>query len=272
MNLPISCSKPLTLSVALSLVLLTSCASKKAEPEAWLQDKDLVIQSLQDAHTGNAKLLKKLEALESRISSLEVVSHQQSAQLDALSFGLEEEKKKSAARKSEPIKAPMNVPVSNTVKTTALNKRLDDLSAKLNVPAVVTDHSDEKNQYTAAYLALKSSRYDEASLGFLKVVGDFPKGEFTDQAYYWLGESYVAQRKNKDAVEAFTMVANNFPKSPKHAAALLKLASVYESLKMIGDARAVLSRVTKEHPDSRSAERARVQLENMASAETGTKP
>ncbi|OIQ00126.1 MAG: tol-pal system protein YbgF [Zetaproteobacteria bacterium CG2_30_46_52] len=261
-------SKPLTLSVALSLALLTSCASKKAEPEAWLQDKDLVVQSLQDAHTGNAKLLEKVEALESRISSLELASNKQSAQIDALTFGLEEEKKKAAQRKSTPI----NTPVSNTVKTKALNKRLDDLSAKLKVPAVVTDNSDEKNQYTAAYLALKSSRYDESSLGFSKVVRDFPKGEFTDQAYYWLGESYVAQGRNKDAVEAFTMVANNFPQSPKHAAALLKLASVYESLNMIGDARAVLNRVTKEHPDSRSAERARVQLSNLAPADAGTKP
>jgi len=266
--MPITCSKPLTLSVALSLVLLTSCAGKKAEPDAWLQDKDLVVQSLQDAHTGNAKLLEKLEALESRISSLELASNKQSAQIDALTFGLEEEKKRAAKRKATPI----NTPVSSAVKTKALNKRLDDLSAKLKVPAVVTDNSDEKNQYTAAYLALKSSRYDESSLGFSKVVRDFPKGEFTDQAYYWLGESYVAQGRNKDAVEAFTMVANNFPQSPKHEAALLKLASVYESLNMIGDARAVLNRVTKEHPDSRSAERARVQLSNLEPTDGGTKP
>lgn len=253
--------------MALSFVLLTSCASNKAEPDQWLQDKDLVVQSLQDAHVGNSKVQEHVVALENRISALEQVSTKQTSTIDALRAELEAVKKQSALVNAKAAEKPAAV-----IKTQALNKRLDDLSAKLTTqPVKVVDNTDEKNKYTAAYLALKSSRYEEASMGFSAVVKEHPKGEFTDQAYYWMGESLVAQRRNREAIEAFTTVANMYPNSPKHAAALLKLASTYESLNMVGDAKAVLTRVTKEHPDSRSAERARVQLANL-SQEAGVQP
>ena len=253
--------KPSTLSVALSLVLITGCMPNKPEPEQWLKDKELVVQSLQDAHVNNAKLQTNLEALDSRILSLENLNAQQTAKVNALEATLAAQQlasQKMAKKKPQP-----------KLKPKALNKRLDALSAKLN-PSVVKPVDAaatalaEKNAYTAAYLALKSGRYDESSAGFSKVVKTHPKGEYTDQAYYWLGESLVAQHRDKEAVEAFKVVANNYKDSPKHAAALLKLASAYQSMNQVGNSRAALARVIQEHPDSRSAERARIQLGNLS--------
>jgi len=115
-------------------------------------------------------------------------------------------------------------------------------------------------------LALKRGRYDEASAGFSDVIAAHPDGEYTDQAYYWLGESLVAQRQLKRAVKAFSLVVSKYPRGAKHAAALLKLATTYQSLNQLGDARAALARVIQEHPDSRAAERARVLLQSMSSS------
>ncbi len=247
--------KPPILSVALSLVVLAGCMPTKQAPDQWSQDKDLVIQSLQDAHVANAKLQENIEDLDQRILSLESISSKQRAKIDALEAGLTQVK-------TVPVQTRKKK--ESTKKKKALNKKLDDLSAKLNPElAKKVEVSAEKNAYTAAYLALKSSRYDESSLGFSSVIKLYPEGEYTDQAYYWLGESLVAQQQYKEAVNAFLTVVNKFPDSTKHAASLLKLAQVYKSLNKSRESRAALVQVIKEHPGSRSAELARNQLNSM---------
>ncbi|MDQ7002227.1 MAG: tol-pal system protein YbgF [Ghiorsea sp.] len=261
--------KPSTLSVALSLVLLTGCMAEK-QPDAWLADKNLVIQSLQDAHMNNAKLKKNVELLDQRVITLESKQARQGSKITALEATLaKKEKVKQQAKKKKKIKKQSKI----------LNDKLDKLSAKLNPalikptvvkPTVIKPLEanaavlTEKNAYTAAYLALKSGRYDESSYGFSAVIQAHPEGVYTDQAYYWLGESLIAQHRDKEAIDAFKLVANKYKKSPKHAASLLKLAAVYQTLSRPKNARSALERVIKEHPDSRSAERARIQLDNLA--------
>jgi tol-pal system protein YbgF len=254
-------TKPSTLSVALSLVLITGCMPNKPEPELWLKDKELVVQSLQDAHVNNAKLQADIDAMDQRLLSLENLNAKQTAKISAM--------EETIAVQNVASTKPVLKKSKAKKKSKTLNKRLDALSAKLN-PSVVKPVDTAatalagKNAYTAAYLALKSGRYDESSTGFGAVVKEYAKGEYTDQAYYWLGESLVAQHRNQEAVEAFKTVATQYKDSPKHAAALLKLASVYQAMGKTGDSRAALARVIQEHPDSRSAERARIQLSNMS--------
>jgi len=257
--------KPSTLSVALSLVLLTGCVTTKPDPEPWSADKPLIVQSLQDVHIGTSKLQEKLDLLEQRILDLERQDAGQQTKIAMLEAQIEKQSKQSKVRKR---------PTKPKKPKASLNKRLDAMSANLN-PALVSPtaaqasvetannkptDTDEKNAYTAAYLALKSGRYDESSAGFVKVIKVHPKGEYTDQAYYWLGESLVALLRNEEALESFTVVANQYPKSSKHAAALLKMASVYKNMKYFDQAKKTLQRVLKEYPNGRTAERARAEL------------
>jgi len=260
--------KPSTLSMALSLVLVlvTGCATTKPESEPWSEDKGLIVQSLQDAHVSNSALEKKISDLDLRILDLERLSAEQQTKIVMLESATE--------KNALPTKV---TPVANKKKNTSLNKRLDALSVKLApvavkpvvaIKPVVTEQeqADEKNAYTASYLALKSGRYDEASTGFVKVIRAHPKGEYTDQAYYWLGESLVALLRNTEALEAFTVVANQYSKSTKHEAALLKIAAVHKNMKQFDKAGAALLRVIKEYPDGRTAERARNELKALPKA------
>jgi len=259
--------------VALSLVFLTGCVTTKPDPEPWSADKGLIVQSLQDAHIANSNLDKKISQLDLRILDLERLNVEQQTKIVMLEAAVEKN-----ALPTQPVL------IAKPKKQAALNKRLDALSAQLTPvivnPVVVAtpppvspptkqDKDDEKNAYTASYLALKSGRYDEASTGFVKVIRAHPKGEYTDQAYYWLGESLVALLRNTEALEAFTVVANQYPKSPKHAAALLKIAAVYKNMKQYKEAEAALNRVIKEYPDGRTAERARTELKALPQADAG---
>ena len=255
------------LSVALSFVFLSGCVSTKPNPEPWSTDKPLIVQSLQDVHIGNAKLEEKLSKLDKRVLDLERKNSEQATKIVMLEAAVQRSVKSKAVAKS---------PKTTKSKKT-LNQRLDALSATAAVvpakpkiiPQTPTQATSEKNAYTAAYLALKSGRYDEASSGFVKVIKAHPKGEYTDQAYYWLGESLVALLRNTEALESFTVVANQYPKSAKHAAALLKIAAVYKSMKKIEKSRAALQRVIKEYPDGRTAERARAELKALDAQSDG---
>ncbi|MDX8383342.1 MAG: tol-pal system protein YbgF, partial [Ghiorsea sp.] len=251
--------------VVLSFVLVSGCMPTKHAPEAWLNDKALVVQSLQDAHLANAKLGDKLDSLDNRVLSLERIVSKQTTQMQSLEATLSGLKNKSS------LVTPPKKKRKSLRKKKRLRKKLATISKNLIIPSQNTNKktvpkSNEKNAYTAAYLALKSGRYDEASAGFNAVVRTHPTGEYTDQAYYWLGESLVAQRRQKEALQAFSIVANKYPRSAKHPASLLKLATTYQNLQRSGDARAALARLIQEHPDSRSAERARLQLQSLSGA------
>ncbi|MDQ7003504.1 MAG: tetratricopeptide repeat protein [Ghiorsea sp.] len=262
--------KPLTLSVALSLVFLSGCATTKPDPDPWLMDKPLIVQSLQDVHVGGAKLHDRLDALDQRVVNLERVNSEQATKIVMLESAMQRnmQLKEKAEKKAKKVLSLKPKP--------SLNQRLDALSATVEpkvtpvepvqlkvIPQTPAQVSDEKNAYTAAYLAFKSARYDEASSRFVKVIKAHPKGEYTDQAYYWLGESLAALLRNDEALESFTVVANQYPNSSKHAASLFKIASVYKSMKYYDQARKTLQRVMKNYPDGRMIERARAELKSL---------
>ncbi|MDX8406426.1 MAG: tetratricopeptide repeat protein, partial [Mariprofundus sp.] len=110
---------------------------------------------------------------------------------------------------------------------------------------------------------LKSGRYDEAAKGFKDQVKLYPKGEYSDQAWYWLGETDLAQADQKSALKAFRYVVDNYAESIKHAASLFKMAQIYTDAKQIEQAKAYYKRLIQEHADSPMAEQARVALKDL---------
>ena len=145
-----------------------------------------------------------------------------------------------------------------------MEKKLDQIEASLNESsAAAPAGEDEKNAYSAAYLALKSGRYDEASQDFSALVRKYPKGEYIDQALYWYGESLYAQHRLKRAAQVLEQVVRQHPKSVKRAAALLRLGSVYKDLHRTGDAAAVFKRLIREYPHTVMAANARLALQQI---------
>lgn len=137
------------------------------------------------------------------------------------------------------------------------NGATNEVSAETAAGAV---EENEKNTYTAAYLAYKSGRLDEAAKGFNKQLDLYPKGEYVDQAWYWLGETRYAQHGYTLAMNAFKHIADHYPESGKHAAALLKLGKILQSLERDREAKKYYARLINEHADSEAAEQARAAL------------
>lgn len=249
---------------ALLLVLLFSgCAGKKAD--SWQEDRELVMKSLEDAHLKAAKLEKSVDQLDQRVLELQKTVVHQQARIEALTAGQE------AKHRPQLRRTPTTRPTQHTKTTTAqsaaeLNRQLDRIANNIDstiageqAPAT-SPANDEQDTYTAAYLAFKSGKYDESIATFRTLLAKYPNGQYSDQAYYWLGEGLLAQHKTKEAAKAFNAVAMHYPKSSKHAMALLKLAISYRQMKRNGDARAALQRLIREHPGTPAAKEGRTLL------------
>ncbi len=268
----------------------------------WEQDKESVtksIQALNEEQKEDAAAIKALlTAVDLRLQSLEALSQGQQAQLEILSAQLEEQKRIEAQKRIEEQQRILEKKHADELKQIEVQKRkrLAMQRAKRTaaaakkaaerkqltmpveqatllpaaVPAATAE--TEKNAYTAAYLALKSGRFDEASKGFNEQLDLYPDGEYADQAWYWLGETRYAQQAYGMASNAFKYVINNYPKSVKHDAALLKLGQVSQVLNHNHDAIKYYKRLINEYGDSKSAEQAREALVRMQDNPEGTQP
>jgi tol-pal system protein YbgF len=92
-----------------------------------------------------------------------------------------------------------------------------------------------------------------------------PKSDLADDAQYWIGEAYYANRDYNRAILEFNEVLLRYPKGDKVPAALLRQAGAFAELGDKVDARLVLQKLVSEHGDSPEAERGRQKLAELSS-------
>ena len=95
--------------------------------------------------------------------------------------------------------------------------------------SVVPSTGNESSDYTDAYALVKSGDYDKAITAFLAYAERYPSGRYTPNAWYWLGELYVAVKPQnlKGATAAFQYLLSKYPDHDKVPAAMYKLGTVY---------------------------------------------
>ena len=101
------------------------------------------------------------------------------------------------------------------------------------------------------------AEYERALTMFDALISDNPAGEFTPNAYYWIGELYLAMDDLEQARQAFVQVANLYGDHVKVPDALYKLGVTYHRLGDNARALEYLDRVVKDYPDHTAAGLAR---------------
>jgi tol-pal system protein YbgF len=117
----------------------------------------------------------------------------------------------------------------------------------------VSPAGDEKQQYQQAYEALRNGHNAQAIAEFNALLSKNPKGEYANNAQYWLGEAYRVNQDIDSARKAFNNVIQNYPGSSKVPDALLKLGTIEIEQKNQAKAREYLTRVTTDFPSSTAA-------------------
>lgn len=257
--------------VCFCAISLSACANDEKAIN-WSQDKSQVqsdIQAVQHEQQVSANGLRQqsisIESLQQKIETMEQENIQQAAMIVSLSGHVEELHRVKKVKPQKKIKKNKTTTPKVAIKHPTPIAKKSIISPVPIVPKIDREAlaEAEKNAYTAAYLALKSGRFDEASNAFNQQLDLYPNGQYADQAWYWLGETRFAQGDHDKAHNAFKYVADHFPNSVKHAAALLKLGQLAQSQNKITEARAYYQRLIQKHADSSLSEQARATLSNL---------
>ena len=125
--------------------------------------------------------------------------------------------------------------------------------------------------YTSAYGDYLKGSYDLAREGFQEYINNYPETELSDNALYWIGETYYGVRNFAEAVDAFDRVIQVYPKGDKVPAAILKKGFSYLELNNQQAGVKALRWIIQKHPSSEEAKIARNRLKTLGVSARATR-
>lgn len=120
-----------------------------------------------------------------------------------------------------------------------------------------------RSLYDAAYQDLTRGNHGLAIMGFQEVLAKFPDSELADNAQYWIGESYYAQKDYKQAMKEFAKAVDTYPKGDKVPAAMLKAAMCQQQLGDKKGAKQTLQKLISNYPNSEEARLANSKMQDL---------
>ena len=121
------------------------------------------------------------------------------------------------------------------------------------VAPVAAQWASEREAYAAARQSLTDRDFAAAVAQMEGLIVNYPNGQYTPNAFYWLGELYLAQQETERARQQFTQVINLYPDHQKVPDALFKLGVVYSNLGDSPRAKQFFNEVISQHPRSSAA-------------------
>jgi tol-pal system protein YbgF len=115
--------------------------------------------------------------------------------------------------------------------------------------------------YESAYLNYVKGNYTDAIKGFQSYLDIQPDSPLSDNAFYWIGESYAAMGKRQDAVDTFQELIKKYPQSSKVPTALYRTGVIYEEANDNKTAKTFYNKLIKDFPNSPEAAIAKDKLQ-----------
>lgn len=107
-----------------------------------------------------------------------------------------------------------------------------------------------RKSYEDAFDLLKNEKYEQASTAFVAFVEKYPNEQLTENAYYWLAESYYARGDYQQAAVEFLKGYQAFPLGTKAPDNLLKLAVSLGKIDKKTEACGTLDKLNEEFPNA----------------------
>jgi tol-pal system protein YbgF len=161
-------------------------------------------------------------------------------------------------------------------RVTATNQRMERLSEQFaqlrklieDIPKMPTfaqiTPGNAEQLFAAAYSDYSRGNYDLALSEFRQYVETYPGSELVDNAQYWIGEIFYAQKKLPEAAAGFEKVATLSPNGDKASVALYKRALILTEMGSKDEAIAQFQSVIRVYPKSSEANLAVQQLQQLA--------
>jgi tol-pal system protein YbgF len=115
--------------------------------------------------------------------------------------------------------------------------------------------TDERTAYANAFNLTREKRFAEAIDAFHALLADFPSGQYSANALYWLGEIYLVVEPPdlERSRQSFVQVVNLYPRHQKASDSMYKLAVVYRQIGDMDRAREYLDRVRNDYGGTTAA-------------------
>jgi tol-pal system protein YbgF len=127
---------------------------------------------------------------------------------------------------------------------------------------IVANDTAAAADYRNAVEFVTEGKYEQALAALRAFVTTYPRHEYADNAQYWVGEVYYAQKDYQHALTEFRATIETYPRGNKVPDALLKVGYCYQALGQTEKARAVLEQVVNLYPKSEPAALAAKRLES----------
>ena len=129
--------------------------------------------------------------------------------------------------------------------------------------ATAEPKNDVEAAYNACYRLFKEGQYVKAREEFVKFLKQYPKTAFSDNAQFWIGETWYVEDKFERAIVEYQKVVKDYPNGDKVPYALLKQGMAFQKLGDKASARIVYNQVIKKYPQTNQARVAKAKLSEL---------
>lgn len=120
-------------------------------------------------------------------------------------------------------------------------------------PVQLSRVTEAEQLYERSYGDMLQRRFDAAESGFKGFLRQYPGHELAGNAQYWLGETYYARGRYREAASAFISGYRDHAQSRKAPDSLLKLAITLNQLNQKQESCATLSQLKSQYPNASEA-------------------
>lgn len=123
--------------------------------------------------------------------------------------------------------------------------------------------NDVEAAYNACYKTFKEGQYVKAREEFVKFLKQHPKTAYSDNAQFWVGETWYVEEKYERAIVEYEKVVKDYPSGDKVPYALLKQGMAFQKLGDKASARIVYNQIVKKYPNTNQARVAKAKLSEL---------
>jgi len=235
-----------------------------------------------EAEAGEDAPKANTEHLYARIAESEKVAQESTAQIEEVTFKINQlsekvealskemavrfeqmEQKIQESRKAAPVSQPekaVSAPRSEEALPEVQPEKVEK-TADEKPPA-----STAKEAYQAAYQVLKKGDYPAAEMALKQFLADYPDDALAGNAQYWLGETYYVQGVYDQAAVCFAEGFKKYKDGPKGADTLLKLGMTMEKLDKKAEACTAFKNIEKSFPKASDSvhQKAKSEIEKLS--------
>ncbi|MFW5908611.1 MAG: tol-pal system protein YbgF [Desulfosalsimonas sp.] len=143
------------------------------------------------------------------------------------------------------------------------DQELESLKDKEFSEKTDLEELDEDGLYSAVKKAFDEGDHETAAEGFELFLEKFSESERADNARFWIGEVFFAEKWYEKAILEYEKVIKNYPEGNKVPGAYLKQGMAFHKLGESANARLIYQTLLNKYPDSDEAKIAKRQIAVM---------